>query len=297
MDLNNLPSLRGKLIAKIACPECKSSLVRKGNSLTCQSCHSAYEISPANIPIMLANSEILALEDQKDWLDNIKTKFKKALPGIYPTLARVISLVLPTGKSYNILLDRLLGEDALILNLGSGTRRLSDKVMNIDVFEYNEVDLVADVTKLPFEDNSVDGIINIALLEHVSKANSIMSETYRVLKPSGYIYSVAPFIQGFHASPNDYYRWTLQGLDEFHELRGFTKIDSGIRSGPTSALLWILHEWLTLLFSFNIKILHHIWYIVLMPLMALFKVLDLILARYPEAKNIASAFYYFGRKA
>lgn len=297
MGFTNLPSLRGKLIARIVCPECKSSLVRKEQRLTCQSCNSAYKISPANTPIMLAKSEIHALEKQTDWLDSIKTKFKKALPGIYPTLARVISPVLPTGKSYTILLDQLSGEDTLILNLGSGTRRLSDKVMNVDVFEYSEVDLVADATKLPFEDNSVDGIINIALLEHVSKTHSILSETYRVLKPNGYIYSVAPFIQGLHASPNDYYRWTLQGLNEFHELRGFTKIDSGIRSGPTSALLWILHEWLTLLLSFNIKILHHIWYIVLMPLMALFKVLDLILARYSEARNIASAFYYFGRKA
>ena len=35
---------------------------------------------------------------------------------------------------------------------------------------------------------------------------------FRVLKPGGYIYSEVPFLQGFHADPDDYQRYTLQGL-------------------------------------------------------------------------------------
>jgi SAM-dependent methyltransferase len=246
---------------------------------------------------MLSKSESPVLNGQEDWLDKTKNILKKTLPGIYPLLLKIISPVLPTGKSYTILLNQLSDEDTLILNLGSGTQRLSNRVINVDIFEYREVDLVADVTRLPFNDNSVDGIINIALLEHVSRADSILSETYRVLKSGGYIYSVAPFIQGFHASPNDYYRWTEQGLDEFHRLGGFIRIDSGVRSGPASALSWVLHECLTLLLSFNIEFLRRIWYIVLMPFAAIIKVPDLILARYSGARNIASSFYYFVKKA
>jgi SAM-dependent methyltransferase len=295
MGSNDLASLREKLFTRIVCPECKSGLLRDENGLTCKSCRHTYAISPVETPIML--SEATASTAKADWLDGIKTRFKKALPGIYPTFVQLISPVLATGKSYSILLDKLPGEDMFILNLGSGARRLSARVANIDITEYSGVDLVADVSKLPFPDRSVDGIINIALLEHVGTTGDILSESYRVLKPGGYIYSVAPFLQGFHASPHDYYRWTLPGLDEFHAQQGFTMIDSGVRSGPSSALAWVLHEWLSLLLSFNIRVLHHAWYIVLLPFVSLLKLPDLLLARYAEAGNIASAFYYFGQKA
>ena len=39
------------------------------------------------------------------------------------------------------------------INLGSGPRRISKDVINVDFEKFEGVDVVADITKLPFENN------------------------------------------------------------------------------------------------------------------------------------------------
>jgi len=228
----------------------------------------------------------------ESWLNHLKDRLK-AYPKLYAFLTNVCSPVMPTGKGPRILLDRLRA-DAVILNLGSGTKRISSSVINVDFLPFDEVDIVADVTRLPLKDGSVDGIISEATLEHVRDRRAGIEEMQRVLKKGGYLYVVVPFMAGYHPSPDDYYRWTPQGLAA--ELQGLEAIETGIRSGPTSALLWILQEWLALALSFNISFVYRVLWIVLMLITFPLKLLDLLFSRYAMAWKIAATFYYLGVK-
>ena len=69
-----------------------------------------------------------------------------------------------------------------------------------------------------------------------------------------------------------------------------------VGSGPTSALLWVLQEWLALVLSFNISLLYKVVWVLLMVLTFPIKFLDLLFSRYSMAWKIASTFYYLGVK-
>ena len=230
--------------------------------------------------------------DSEPWLDRLKNRLK-AYPRLYAFLTDVCSPVLLTGKGPRILLERL-NPDAVVLNLGSGAKRISSSVINVDFLPFEGVDVVADITRLPLRDGSVDGIINEVTLEHVRDRRAAIDEMQRVLKKGGYLYIVVPFIVGYHPSPDDYYRWTAQGLRA--DLQGLEEIETGIRSGPTSALLWVLQEWLALVLSFNISFLYKVLWVVLMVLTFPVKLLDLLFSRYSMAWKIAATFYYLGIK-
>ena len=75
--------------------------------------------------------------------------------------------------------------------------------------------MVGDAHKLPFKSQVFDSIICQAVLEHVSNPNKVVDEMLRVLKPKGHVFVEVPFIQGYHADPDDYQRYTLNGLTIF----------------------------------------------------------------------------------
>ena len=156
--------------------------------------------------------------------------------------------------------------------------------------------MIADCTKLPFADNSIDCVVNSAVLEHVSNPEVFIKEAQRVLKPGGTIISGVPFMQGFHASPNDYTRWTDTGLVAVHERYGFEKKIITPHGGPTSGFLWMFQEWLAIALSFNISILYQLWWYVFLVILAPVKFLDLLLIYYKESRKIASFFIYVGVK-
>ena len=230
--------------------------------------------------------------DAEGWLPVLKNRIR-AYPRLYTWLTDILCPLMPTGKSHRILLKRLR-PDAVVLNLGAGTRRLSRSLVNVDYSPFPDIDIVADITRLPFQDNAVDGIISEVTLEHVRDARAALDEMRRTLKPGGYLYVVVPFIVGYHSAPNDYYRWTSQGL--VADLKGFETIEVGVRSGPTSALLWVLQEWLALVFSFNSRVLYTVLWLLLLVLTFPLKLLDVIFGRYAMAWKIAAMFYYFGAK-
>ena len=275
----------------LCCPDCRSNLLREAGSLVCGECGAHYPIADG-IPHFVESLADSGIASSEPWLNSLKNKLK-AYPNFYWFLANVCSPVMPTGKSPQVLLNRL-PSSAVVLNLGSGTKRISSSVLNVDLLPFKEVDIVADITRLPFQDSSVDGVINEVALEHIPDCQTAITEMQRVLKSGGYLYASVPFLLGYHPSPDDYHRWTIQGLiADFDRLE---TIETGIGGGPTSALLWILQEWLAMFLSFNIPLLYKALWIILMVLTSPLKLLDLVLSRYSMAWKIASGFYYLGVK-
>ena len=234
----------------------------------------------------------LDFNEIEDGLDKLKNRFKK-FHRVYNFLIRVISPVFNNG-SMEKFLDQYIDDHCIALNIGSGNSKIADTIYNVDIFAYENVDVVCDIENLPFRDNSVDIILNMAVLEHVPNPQRVIDEIYRVLKPNGIVYTAFPFMQGFHASPYDFTRVTQEGIKVLH--KEFELIETDLFGGPTSGMLWIFQEWIAILFSFGNKHLHLGVYLIVMCLTFPLKYLDYFLINHSMAKNISSGFIYIGKK-
>jgi SAM-dependent methyltransferase len=253
------------------------------------------EICFSREPIKIIEDKCYFVETNKmelttDSFDRIKLVFKK-FPSLYYFLIEIISPVYsikgPLKKFIKI-------SKGTILNLGSGNEMRRNNILNVDMLDYENVDIVCDIHQLPFKNNSIDGIMNLAVLEHVPNPSKVIDEAYRVLKPGGIIFSVIPFMQPFHASPNDFQRFTLPGIIELH--KKFEIVESGVFSGPVSGFLWVFQEFIASVLSFGIPFLRNILTIFIMLVTWPIKFLDILFIYLPTAHNLASNFYILCRK-
>lgn len=182
----------------------------------------------------------------------------------------------------------------LVADIGSGPDRLASHIINVDMFPFPGVDVVASADKLPFGDATFDGVVNESLLEHVPDPSAVAAELVRVTKPGGYIYTSAPFIHPFHASPDDFNRFTRSGLRELYPT--CEVVESGIRSGPWSAFLLFLAYWLGAVVTLGSRryapFAAHIFMLVLGPL----KIIDLLFTWMPDADAVSAHLYIIVRK-
>ena len=192
--------------------------------------------------------------------------------------------------------ERLKSSKGLrVLDLGSGTFKIADYVLAVDLSCKKGVDVVADVCHLPFGNGTCDGIWMGGLLEHVPDPSGLILECRRVLKQGGWVYCEAPFLFGEHNAPGDYYRWTRQGLKRLFqdwEIEWTTDV-----AGVFSALACQLRVCLSLFTSFGSDLLYRImheavWSYVVWPI----KHLDALFRWHPQAKAHAAGYGIMVRK-
>lgn len=176
----------------------------------------------------------------------------------------------------------------LRLNVGSGTRCFSVPMINLDIFEGYQVDVSGDAQKLPFIQESFDTVVCTGVLEHLPDPSSAVLEIGRVLKPGGKVFIETPFMQTYHTSPGDYYRWTSQGL--LHLLKDFEVLELYVVAGPASGLAWQIQETAAMLFSFRSELLYKIGLRIFGWLAIPISWLDILLERHPYAGHAASGF-------
>ncbi|WP_299755816.1 class I SAM-dependent methyltransferase [uncultured Pontibacter sp.] len=111
-------------------------------------------------------------------------------------------------------------KDAKILDIPSGagafTQRLKDhgykNILSVDVVNGLQIEhdqfMQGDMTKpLPMAENSVDVVVCIDGIEHISKQFDFTKEVHRILKPGGYFIVSTPNISSYHSR----FRWLLTG--------------------------------------------------------------------------------------
>jgi SAM-dependent methyltransferase len=125
-------------------------------------------------------------------------------------------------------------------SIGAGMRELYQghgvKVVGVDVYASPNIEIICDGHSLPFSDESFEGVVIQAVLEHVLDPRRVVDEIHRVLKPAGLVYAETPFMQQVHEKAYDFTRFTLGGHRWL--FRKFEEIDAGPVSGPGVALLW-----------------------------------------------------------
>lgn len=271
----------------LTCPKCKGEL----KELSCSSCGKKYK-ERDGVPIFISDIEIGAVEQhQKGRLNVVKRFFKLFKPPHHSVYFKNLHSSFGEGPDLMKFLLKF-NENDIVVNVGSLSGEIKGakaRVYNLDIAYYPNIDIVADAHELPFKDGSLDGVIIKNVFEHLRDPAKVRDELRRVVKKGGRIYAKVPFMQPFHAVPDDYQRYSINGLKEF--FKDFKVVDEGISVGPSSALAWFLREYLAILFSFNSKKAYRIGRSVFAYFTAPIKYFDAFFRKRKEAHRLASAFY------
>ncbi len=233
------------------------------------------------------------MEGERTGFINVLKSFLRRSPRFYRFLIFLISPVFFNGVSPKTFLHPY-PKGALLLSIGAGVHRYRDDLINLDIFPYAGVDIVADATAIPIESNTIDAVLCEFLLEHVPHPTKVVEEILRILKPGGKAYIAIPFVYPFHASPNDFYRWSIEGLRQL--LKNGTIEDINTRSGPTSALTAQLETWAAITLSFGSEKLYSFLSVVMLLIFFPLKFLDVIIGRFPTSIHGAADFYAIVKK-
>lgn len=135
--------------------------------------------------------------------------------------------------------------NGLLLDCGAGRRSVYyPNVVNFEIVDYDTTDVLGIGEVLPFRDASFDGVISIAVLEHVRDPFRCASEICRVLKPGGSLVCAVPFLQPEHGYPNHYYNMAPQGLRAlFADQLVIDDHQVTDRTSPTWVLNWVIQSW------------------------------------------------------
>ncbi len=241
------------------------------------------------VPAFLPADRIQALKNAHDSdSDNRLKAFFKRWPQIYGILVWIVGPSFFTGLT-PLGFIRKFKPDGIVLHAGSGTRILPDPCLNVDLFPFPGVDVVADLEALPFKDGVFAAVTCDQVLEHVPSPHTVTREFIRVVRPGGLIHVASPFVFPWHPSPSDYTRWTLEGLASLFP--GCDIVEQGVMAGPCSALTALLAAFFATLFCFGSHSLQSALQYFFLILFAPLKFFDLALAHMPGAELCSANFY------
>tara|TARA_B100001250_G_scaffold380638_1_gene372244 strand:- start:3994 stop:4665 length:672 start_codon:yes stop_codon:yes gene_type:complete len=129
----------------------------------------------------------------------------------YKFLNHLGSFPSPRNMQTVEIFDDLKGKGLDIGHLGDYSFK-NNNVIRLNIHAGKNIDVVSDGNHYPFEDETFDKIMLRCLLEHVDDPKVILKEAARILKRKGKIVIEVPFINPIHAAPDDYFRFTPNGL-------------------------------------------------------------------------------------
>ena len=175
-----------RLEALLRCSECGGPLERGETGLVCVTCGQA--VRSNEFGTLLFDETYAEL----DWRDAVATSH-----GYPPGAAEIVAEC----------------RDGLVLEVGAGLRENLPDVIQLDAIAYPTTDVSANAEALPFADESFDGVIACALLEHVAQPAEVVREMRRVCKMGGRIYADFTSVFHYHGFPHHYFNATQTGLD------------------------------------------------------------------------------------
>lgn len=138
-----------------------------------------------------------------------------------------------------------------VLDLGCGKGKYKNiilrkaaKYTGADLYTTENVDVITDAKKTPFEDNTFDNMVCLQVLEHIDEPHKVINECFRILKKGGHIILTTPWIYPFHGEPDDYYRFSRKALEFLFRNAGFEIIKLESRGGKFRILSGFARKWI-----------------------------------------------------
>lgn len=289
--------LNQNIIESLACPRCKNAL----SEFECKNCQLNFPVIN-DTPILINDENSLFsvsdFTESRDTTYKSASNWKRALKKFIPS----INLNFRTKENLQKFFAELKTAKPKVLIIGgavAGEGFDFDKIPNeivlveTDVAFGERTNLICDAHDLPFIDESFDGVIIQAVLEHILDPNRCVAEIYRVLKDDGLVYAETPFMQQVHAGRYDFTRFTHLG--HRYLFRQFAELSSGAVCGTGMALAWSYCYFLQSFFTnqtlgqiaFAFGAITGFW----------LKYFDYFLIDKPSAFDSASGYYFFGQKS
>lgn len=292
------------LMDMLICPQCKSEDLNytertsaDSESYICGKCGARYLVADSR-PILFAKSNALFTED--DYVGSQKVEHcPSRLESFIPQASTNMSVQDILGD----MKKRLDACSAIIVVVGGGRQRIwldpllngggRHKMIYCDVDKWADIDVFCDAHDLPFRNASVDAVVTTAVLEHVMYPEKAAAEIARVMKTGALLYSELPFMQQVHEGAYDFTRYTMSGHRRLFS--HFAEIDSGLVSGPATALYWSIENFA--LSWFENETPRKLVKAVLRTALFWLKYLDYPLRSKAGSLDAASCTYFYGRKA
>lgn len=120
-------------------------------------------------------------------------------------------------------MEAMVADGAYTLDAGAGEGRFKGNLahthyIGVDLavgdatWDYSGLDVICDLTDLPFTDAAFDAAVCTQVLEHVPQPLQVLREIRRVLNPGARFFLSAPQSWPQHQKPHDFYRYTSFGL-------------------------------------------------------------------------------------
>lgn len=160
--------------------------------------------------------------------------------------ALLMDRILPVPQHYLAEFGReaaAFGKSQVMLDLGGGdgslTKHLSSQArmrIVLDIDFGTRPDVVADGHHLPLRGSSVDYVVCIEVLEHCAYPAQFLSESARVMQTGALLQLTTRQYWRTHGSPNDFFRYTEQGLRRLLTDAGFTEVRCRPMGGPFTVI-------------------------------------------------------------
>jgi SAM-dependent methyltransferase len=119
---------------------------------------------------------------------------------------------------------RFLAENCeKVLDVGKSSRKRyayfrAGQALTLDINPFDDYpDIIDDLCNLEHDLTAqFDGIVCLAVIEHVYDPQAAVKNLYTMLKPGGYCFAYVPFLYRYHAPPDlkyqDFFRYTRDGV-------------------------------------------------------------------------------------
>ncbi|HEY0846682.1 MAG TPA: methyltransferase domain-containing protein [Noviherbaspirillum sp.] len=285
----------------VICPDCGSRrIVNRAEYLQCAECGMQFPVVHGR-PVLLAHSNRV-FRAECYTAATVKARvppaggLKRFIPDISVNVAREKSLA-----AFKRQFDSKMKSHVLVIGGGTQRNELDRAFTDAPHIHliYCDIDVTADVEcfcdahALPFADQSIQGVITTAVLEHVMYPEQAAAEISRVMATGGVLYSELPFMQQVHEGAYDFTRYTLSGHRRL--FNRFMSIESGMVAGPATSLVWAIEHFALAFFRSGrprlaAKALVRLGFFWI-------KYLDYWLCRQPQATDGACCTYFLGRKS
>jgi SAM-dependent methyltransferase len=195
------------LLHALACPKCRRAAAFTGPGFHCPSCGMDFGIT--NSVLDFRPSGVAGKQEVLDWTEHWSDDKQESAAQRFFSVYR--KAVFARAVAYFV--GHFLAPEGLLVEAGSGTSETSmliDKrngkrvLAALDLIQpvlerchpVMDIRVCGDIFRLPFQDNTVDGIWNVGVMEHFThdQIDAIMREFHRVLKHGGRVVLLWPAI-------------------------------------------------------------------------------------------------------